>query len=490
MTISELKEQLRQRDLQLEKQAAQRERQAARIKKQAARIKELDRKIKELKNLLVDKAKSKESKPPKEASNYSVSRHEQKQRRKRGRKKSTGRKPKDAKRDFTTETIDLYWHGAKRKKCVFRREQFVWRLIDGKAEYVHYRIFDAPDSTDLPPVDGVRNGKCEYGLEILITLAYLVYWTGVSIDKACGILAFFTGLELSKSQADSLLSQLATDWQMEYDTIAELIASAAILYIDETGWKVGKRSCYTWIFSTLTTVLYKCGVGRGKVVLTEVLGEQFDGIGVTDDYSAYQSQFTEHQLCWAHFLRKAIALSLRNPENGQYQRFLKSLFAIYRDAVRFSHDRRLSAGRWAKVNKLQARIRMICRRYGETLDEAVPADDAKFVLLQNELVDNTEKLFVFVLHPEVESTNNRSERQARAEAMARKATRTSKTETGARRRGVIMSVLASLSKRMEHFTLGSVLAEINRWMETGQSVFREELASLQAATTAPSKPPP
>ena len=133
---------------------------------------------------------------------------------------------------------------------------------------------------------------------------------------------------------------------------------------------------------------------------------------------------------------------------------------------------------------------MRCRRYGEILDEAAPADDAKFVLLENELVDNTEKLFVFVLHPEVESTNNRSERQARAEAMARKATRTSKTETGARRRGVIMSVLASLSKRMEHFTLGSVLAEINRWMETGQSAFREELASLQAATTVPSKPPP
>ena len=53
-----------------------------------------------------------------------------------------------------------------------------------------------------------------------------------------------------------------------------------------------------------------------------------------------------------------------------------------------------------------------------------------------------------------------------------------------------MSVLASLSKRMEHFTLGSVLAEINRWIETGQSVFREELASIQAATAPLSKPPP
>ena len=471
MTIAELEEQLRQRDAQ--------------IKEQAARIEELEKKIEELKQLLAGKAKSKESKPPKAAGNYSVSRHEQKQRKKRGRKKSTGRKPKDLKRDRATETIDLYWYGADRKSCVLRREQFVWRLIDGRAKYIHYRIFDKPESNDLPPVDGVRNGKCEYGLEILITLAYLVYWTEVSIDKACGILEFFTGLKLSKSQADSLLSQLAADWEIEYDTIAELIAAAAILYVDETGWKVGRRSCYTWIFSTLSTVLFKCGVGRGKVVLTEVLGEQFEGIGVTDDYSAYQSQFTEHQLCWAHFLRKAIALSLRNPDNRQYKRFLRSLFAIYYDAVRFSRDGRLTTGRGAKVTKLQVRIRMICRRYGEILDDDAPADEGKFVLLQNELVNHLENLFVFVLHPEVEPTNNRSERAARSEAMARKAGRTSKTDSGAKRRGIIMSVLASLSKRLEQFTLANVLSEINRWIEKGQSIFAEELATLQPATGTP-----
>jgi hypothetical protein len=459
--------------------------QDALIAEQAARIAELERQVEELKRLLVEKANSKEAKPPKEAGNYSVARHEQKQRKRRRRKKSTGRKPKEAKRDQATQIIDLYWHGVCRAKCILRREQFVWRLIDGKAQYAHYRIFDKPDSTDLPTIDGVRNGKCEYGLEILVTLAFLIYWTGVSIDKASGILAFFTGLELSKSQADSLLSQLAADWQAEYDAIAELVAAAAILYIDETGWKVGKRSCYTWIFSTLSTVLFKCGVGRGKDVLTDVLGERFDGIGVTDDYNAYKSRFAEHQLCWAHFLRKAIALSLRNPDHRQYARFLKSLFAIYYDAVRFSRDRRLSAGRQAKVNKLQSRVCMICRRYGEELNDAAPADDAKFVRLQNELVNNVEKLFVFVVHPEVESTNNRSERQARPEAMARKMARTSKTAGGAKRRGIIMSVLASLSKRLERFTLGTVLAEIDRWLETGRSVFQEELAELHHATGPP-----
>ena len=124
------------------------------------------------------------------------------------------------------------------------------------------------------------------------------------------------------------------------------------------------------------------------------------------------------------------------------------------------------------------------------MEDAAPADDAKFVRLQNELVDHVEKLFVFVLHPDVEATNNRSERQARSEAMARKATRTSKTDSGAKRRGIIMSVLASLSKRLEHFTLGSLLSEINDWYETGQSIFRKEVAALQATIPALSTEPP
>ena len=102
MTIPELEEQLRQRDAQ--------------IKEQAARIKELEREIEKLKKLLVEKAKSKESKPPKAAANYSVAGHERKQRKKRRRKNSTGRKPKDVKRDLATQTIDLYWYGVDRKK--------------------------------------------------------------------------------------------------------------------------------------------------------------------------------------------------------------------------------------------------------------------------------------------------------------------------------------------------------------------------------------
>ena len=362
-------------------------------------------------------------------------------------------------------------------------------MFKGCAVYVGYNIHDLPDSKELPLPAGLRNSRSEYGIEIILTLAFLHYWIGVSLDNAREIMRFFTGLELSKSQADSLLSQLAADWDEQYDTIAELIALSMVVYIDETGWKVGKRSCYTWAFSTAMHVLFRCGVGRGKAEAETVLGQFFAGIGVTDDYAAYKSLFSKHQLCWAHLIRKSIKLALMHPENKEYAAFLDELCNIYQRAVRCRKDGRLRTGRATKARELEEAIRSLCTRHGETIDkDATPDHEATFIRLQNELVDNLDRLFVFVEHPQVETTNNRSERTVRREAEIRKGGRTSKTPAGARRRGVIMTVLASLQTRFAKFTLDSLLSEVQRWLAEGRSIFESELAELQKANPPPAEP--
>jgi len=104
-------------------------------------------------------------------------------------------------------------------------------------------------------------------------------------------------------------------------------------------------------------------------------------------------------------------------------------------------------------------------------------------------VGNLACLFVFVEHPEVEPTNNRSERNVRREAEIRKGGRTSKTPAGAKRRGVIMTVLASLQTRFAKFTLDILLSEVQRWLTEGRSIFESELAELQRANAPPSLEP-
>ena len=108
-------------------------------------------------------------------------------------------------------------------------------------------------------------------------------------------------------------------------------------------------------------------------------------------------------------------------------------------------DGRLSAGREEKSRQLEDRVQSLCTRRDETIvKDVTPGHEETFILLQRELCTNLECLFVFVEHPEVEPTNNRSERNARREAEIRKGARTSKSESGAHRRSVIVMVLASL----------------------------------------------
>ena len=85
----------------------------------------------------------------------------------------------------------------------------------------------------------------------------------------------------------------------------------------------------------------------------------------------------------------------------------------------------------------------------------------------------------------MEPTNNRSERNVRREAEVRKGGRTNKTDRGAERRGIIMTVLATLNTRFEVFTLETLLAEINRWVDTGISLFQAELDEIKQAHAPP-----
>jgi uncharacterized small protein (DUF1192 family) len=447
------------------------------------RIQDLEEENKRLKELLNQKGASKGSKKPNFRLEYSL---EKKQFIRKNRHKSTGRRKRSQKQDLVTVTKDVYPPIAETEDCIIQREQYAWRIIGGKAEYVRYSIYDQPDSKTFLKVPGLRNSRSEYGLEIILIVAFLHYWIGISLDHVCDVMRFFTGLELPKSQADSLLSQLSTDWTDQYDTIAELLAYQMVIYVDETGWRVGKKSCYTWAFSTALHILFRCGVGRGKAEAQEILGEKFSGIGVSDDYGVYKSLFEIHQLCWAHLLRKAIKLMLQYPEEQQFIDFLDALYNIYQDSVRFQKDQRLSVGRKDKVLELKERITELCTRSGEKIDpDKTSTEEATFIRLQNELINGIESLFVFVEYPEVEATNNRSERNVRREAEIRKGGRTSKSDDGANRRSIIMTVLATLNTRIKEFTLDKLLAEIAGWIEAGVSIFQVELNELKHAQAPP-----
>ena len=123
----------------------------------------------------------------------------------------------------------------------------------------------------------------------------------------------------------------------------------------------------------------------------------------------------------------------------------------------------------------------------------LPADDYRLVgeeLMRRML---NQQLFTFVtaaavttpsgVTTPVSGTNNEAERSLRPAALDRRTGRTSKTARGARRRSILASVLESEKLHLPKFTLTTLVNEVARWHDTGQSLFAELLQ--QSGLTAP-----
>src|SRR5271168_4878375 len=223
----------------------------------------------------------------------------------------------------------------------------------------------------------------------------------------------------------------------------------------------------------------------------------FVGILISDDAAVY-ANFTAAQKCWAHLLRKAIKLTLQAPNDPDYRTFADRLLEIYRSACRVQRDGRLSdAGRARQVAALDDEVLELCAPvWVAELPKLAEETEDNYRLLVQEVMRLmlAKELFTFVTaapvtqpngtRQPVAGTNNEVERTLRGAAQARDTGRTNKTLAGARRQTIVVSVLESLRLYLPCFTLGSVVAEVERWLKTGRSCYQKLLLKLKLSVAA------
>jgi transposase len=383
-------------------------------------------------------------------------------------------------------SVDVVPDGLDKNACQLSHVRPVWRLEQGRAVLIAYRIYRGPQN-QYGQIPGVL-GRSEFGLEIVVAIAYLVYIAGLSFDKVCLVLSFFQNLRLGKSQADTLLQQLARHWHNEFEILCTLLANSLIVHTDETSWSLNS----VWAFLSEKARLLFFGVYKDAATLKQILDPAtFAGIVFSDDAAVY-GNFTKAQKCWAHLLRKAIKLTLQEPNNPEYRRFTDRLLEIYHSACRVQHDGRLcDEGRTRKIAALEDELLELCGPLwlADLPPLEGPANDYRLLVNEVMRLALAQELFTFVTTqpveqpngatPPVGATNNAAERILRSPAEARKTGRTNKTLDGARRQTILTSVLESLRLYLPMFTLANVIAEIGRWVEQGRSCFTELLEKLR-----------
>ncbi len=408
-----------------------------------------------------------------------------KQPRKRKRRSRGGRKRTVEKVAGAVRTEKVLPSGVPEADCWLSHTRPVWRVENGQAVLVAYEIYRGPKN-QYGKIPGVF-GRSEFGIEIVLAVAYQVYIVGLSFDKVCLLLNFFQNLKLRKSQADALMKRLARRWEEEFDLLCMLLANSLVVHTDETGWSI--RSVWAFLSEQVRVIFF--GVPKDAETLEQILDPTtFAGLLISDDAAVY-ANFTLSQKCWAHLLRKAIKLTLQEPTNAEYRHFADRLLEIYRAACRIQRDGRLgAAGRKSKVAALDDEVLELCAAMWAA--ELPPGEGAEddYRRLCNEIMRLmlAQQLFTFVTAAPVQKpngeimavsgTNNESERTLRSPAQARDTGRTNKTPAGARRQTVIVSVLESLRQYLSTFTLSSVIKEIGHWLEAGRSCFARLAAKL------------
>jgi hypothetical protein len=419
---------------------------------------------------------------------------EEKRQEARGKKKKRQKKPKAKRGRISTKdkiklaerTETVFPEGVPPSDCKLSHTRVVWRLENGRAVLIAYEIYRGPKNR-YGTIPGVL-GRSEFGVEIVIEIAHLVHVIGLSFDKVCVLLSFFQKLKLQKSQVDALLYRLSRHWQHEFEVLCTLLANSAVVHADETSWSLNS----VWAFLSEQARVLLFGVPKDADTLKAILDPAtYAGIMISDDAAVY-ANFSAAQKCWAHLLRKAIKLTLEDPDNLEYRQFTDRLLEIYREACRVQRDGRLSdAGRAAKVAALDDELLELCAPMwvAELPPLEGPEDDYR--LLTNEVMRLmlAKQLFTFVTakpvtQPNGETkpvagTNNEAERTLRTPANARDTGRTNKTLRGARRQTILVSVLQSLRLYLPEFTLASVTKEIERWWKGGQSCFTTLLKKLK-----------
>ena len=282
------------------------------------------------------------------------------------------------------------------------------------------------------------------GLNLMLFIMYLRVGMRLPINKIQEFLSTLFNLHLSQGEIILIGHQLAKAFGPYYKNLEKILKIARVKHTDTTSWRTTAKNYTAWVFITTGVVLYKITRKGNAAVAEKTFGKKQQGnILVIDRHSVNRSLakkcgFTL-QMCWSHILDDSKGLAKNFGREGKYiHRKLKTIFA---DAKSLEHQ-----GTQEQVKKLEERIIQLSKR------KYTHSTVRKWV--KNLAQRDIESLFIFVTNPDVDPTNNISERQLRTLVVFRNITNGSRSEQGAQTTATLFSIIQTLKLQNKNILTG------------------------------------
>ena len=276
--------------------------------------------------------------------------------------------------------------------------------------------------------------RARFGLKLMLFVMYLKLGLRTPSDKIVEFMRDIHGLTMSESEVYCILTQLSKLFGVYYEDLKKLLNTSKVKHTDSTTWWINGKRYAAWVFITAGVVLYEISKRNNHKTPLKIFGaKQKNNILVVDRHSAFRTLAKKRgfilQLCWSHILDDSKDLKKCFGAEGKYvHERLKKIFA---DAKKFNHK-----GTKKDVEHLEKRIFLLtCRHYkNHTVKSFV-----------NNLYNRDHKnLFIFVTNPDVDPTNNISERELRKLVIIRNISNGSRSKKGAKNTVTLLSVLQTL----------------------------------------------
>jgi transposase len=286
--------------------------------------------------------------------------------------------------------------------------------------------------------DALGAAAVQFGPRLLGLAADLKHRLGVSYRKIASLLTTLTGLIVTAGALARSGHRLRRCGQATFDQLVRAARSAAVQHIDETGWRIGGRSAWLWVFADDRMTLYRIRRSRGHDVVVETLGDDFAGVIVSDCFLAYDPLAGPKQKCLAHLLRTCH--EIEEVKTRGAVRFSRRVAALLRRAMALRRRRdRLTPYGYHRAGRRMHRAldRLLAGHYTDP-------DNAR---LAKRLRKHRAALLTFLEREDVAPTNNLAERELRPAVIARKLSAGNRTEAGSETHAVLASLLQTCRRR-------------------------------------------
>ncbi len=277
----------------------------------------------------------------------------------------------------------------------------------------------------------------------------LKHRTGIPFRKISRIFRDILGLQVSAGGLCQAVGRLAAKAESTYDLIIQQAQNSAVIHADETGWLIGGKSAWLWVFTNAELTVYAIRYSRAHGVIEEILGVKFNGVLVSDFFAAYNPIDCDKAKCMAHLLNTLS--EMERSKTGIGARFARKACQIIRDAIELKRKKETMSyvSYQKKVQQIETRLDLLLQgNYTEP-------DNRR---LANRMRKHRQALFTFLYDDQVAPTNNHAERQIRPAVIIRKISAGNRTDCGAKTHEILASLIETCCQQNKPFV--TVVREI------------------------------